>query len=483
VLLILLPVTSMPLIRSLVGSTVVAAPSVVLLAIVLAGWVVPYLVKGGKLPLQTIPLLAFFCAVILSFAAALWLPIPPLKDINPITHSITAIITLVVGITFFLIPSIMVKGEESFKSTLRWINLGGILILGWSFLQAAVWFGQGHYWNWMRDFQDLLSLGPLYRARVTGFALEPSWLAHQMNMLYLPLWLASTVQRFSAYRFRFVGLTIENLLAAAGSVTLFLSFSRIGWIAFFLSITYLFILGNMKLVKWIFKRLDKQGRLKGRLLAAGVSILLILSYLAAATGVAYVMSRIDPRMKDLFKPNFWQQGTAMVLANQLQFGERVVYWQAGWEVFNRYPVFGVGPGNAGFFFSQTIPSFGWKLIEVRQLMYRAGEIPNSKNLWVRLLAENGIIGLALFLSFAAAILQSCRHLMDNSSSIAKTIGLMGLFVLMGLLVEGFSIDSFALPYYWISFGLVSSAAMMMTEGQFAKIKKKEISANSFRGDM
>jgi O-antigen ligase len=245
----------------------------------------------------------------------------------------------------------------------------------------------------------------------------------------------------------------------------------------------LFIHGNMKLVKWIFKRLDKQGRLKGRLLAAGVSILLILSYLAAATGVAYVMSRIDPRMKDLFKPNFWQQGTALVLANQLQFGERVVYWQAGWEVFNRYPVLGVGPGNAGFFFSQTIPSFGWKLIEVRQLMYRAGEIPNSKNLWVRLLAENGIIGLALFLSFAAAILQSCRYLMDNISSIAKTIGLMGLFVLIGLLVEGFSIDSFAFPYYWISFGLVSSAAMMMAKGQFAEIQEKEFFANSFRGDM
>lgn len=460
----------MPLIRYLVGSSVVAAPSVILLTVILIGWLIPYILKGGKLPYQTIPLLAFFCGVLLSFAAALWLPIPPLKEINPVTHSITAIITLVVGITFFLIPSVMIRGEESFKSTLRWITLGGILILCWSFLQAAVWFGEGHYWNWMRDFQDLVSLGPLYRARVTGFALEPSWLAHQMNMLYLPLWLASTVQRFSAYRIRIVGLTVENLLAFTGSVILFLSFSRIGWIAFFLSITFLFILGNIKLVKWIFKRFDRQGQKRGRLIAAGVSIILILFYIAAATGVVYIMSRIDPRMKDLFKPNFWQQGTALVLANQLQFGERVVYWQAGWEVFNCYPVLGVGPGNAGFFFSETIPSFGWKLIEVRRLMYRAGEIPNSKNLWVRLLAENGIIGLALFLSFIATILQSCRHLRDNSSSITKTMGLMGLFVILGLLAEGFSIDSFALPYYWISFGLVSSAAMLMAEGQFAEIK-------------
>jgi O-antigen ligase len=475
-LLILLPVTSMPLVRDLVRSSTVAAPSVVLLGFLLAGWLIPYLVKGGRLPLQTVPLLAFFCAVILSFGVSLMLPQPPLKDVNPLSHSITAVVTLVIGLGFFLLPSLMVREEDYLRQTLRWINLGGMLILGWSFFQAAIWFGQGHYWNWMRDIQDVFSLGPLYRGRVTGLALEPSWLAHQLNMLYLPLWLASTVQKFSAYRFRLAGLTVENLLAVGGGLTLALSFSRIGWLGFFAVLTFIFILANIRLVRWLGKKL------RGRLLAAIVTIGLVLVYLAGVVGAAYVMSKVDPRMEDLFKASFWQQDTALVLANSLQFGERVVYWQAGWEVFNQHPWVGVGPGNAGFYFSETIPSFGWKLIEVRQLMYRAFEIPNTKNLWIRLLAETGIIGLACFLSFCAAILHTAKFLLQRASRREKMMGMMGIFVLIGLALEGFSIDSFALPYYWISFGLVSTAGSLAVRNRFAGASNNNVPANAISGE-
>ena len=39
----------------------------------------------------------------------------------------------------------------------------------------------------------------------------------------------------------------------------------------------------------------------------------------------------------------------------------------------------------------------------------------------------------------------------------KVLGLAGSFMLVGLLVEGFSIDTFALPYYWVTLGLVTAA--------------------------
>ena len=32
---------------------------------------------------------------------------------------------------------------------------------------------------------------------------------------------------------------------------------------------------------------------------------------------------------------------------------------------------GVGLGNAGFYFAEKIPAYGWNMIEVRQLMFRA----------------------------------------------------------------------------------------------------------------
>jgi O-antigen ligase len=471
----------MPLVRDLVGSSVVASPSVLLLALLFAGWLIPFIVRGGRLPLQTVPLLAFISVVLLSFGAALALSIPALKDLNPFSHSIIALITLGIGVCTFLLPGLMIRDERSFKFTLQCINVGGFLILAWSLFQAAVWFGQGHYWNWMRDFQDLVSLGPLYRGRAAGFALEPSWLAHQLNMLYLPLWVASTVQRYSAYRLRLFGLSIENLLAAGGCVTLALTFSRVGWLGFFFTLTYLFILANIRLVKWLGRKISA-----GRVFSTGVIALLIVLYLGAATGAVYIMSRVDPRMKNLFTAEFWQQDTAVVLANQLQFGERVVYWQAGWDVFNQHPLLGVGPGNAGFYFSETMPSFGWKLVEVRQLMYRAGDIPNSKNLWVRLLAENGIVGMAAFLGFLASIFLAGKFLLHQSSRSAKMIGMMGVFVIIALAAEGFSIDSFALPYYWISFGMVSAVGSLAAGGHFAEPaaanRAEDVSANHGRGD-
>lgn len=45
-------------------------------------------------------------------------------------------------------------------------------------------------------------------------------------------------------------------------------------------------------------------------------------------------------------------------------------------------------------------------------------------------------------------------MMIRSSSLIKTIGLMGCFLLpFAFLLEGFSLDTFALPYLWVSMGV------------------------------
>jgi hypothetical protein len=45
-----------------------------------------------------------------------------------------------------------------------------------------------------------------------------------------------------------------------------------------------------------------------------------------------------------------------------------------------------------------------------------------------------------------------------------TVGLAGMFVLVGLLTEGFSVDTFGLPYYWVALGLVAGACSIRREG-------------------
>jgi hypothetical protein len=44
--------------------------------------------------------------------------------------------------------------------------------------------------------------------------------------------------------------------------------------------------------------------------------------------------------------------------------------------------------------------------------------------------------------------------------VIKVAGLTGQLVLIAFIVEGFSVDSFALPYFWFSAGLLSASAYL-----------------------
>lgn len=455
-LLVLLPVTSMPLVKALVRSSTVASPSILALAVLVIFWLLPYLLRRGRLPVVSIPLFAFVSAAVLSSAAAYFLAAPSFKDHQMLRQIIEAFITLGVGLSYYLVTVTWVTDRERLVFSLRWINLAGGLILLWCLAQALAWFGFGRYPDWMRAFQDQLSLGPMYRGRVTGFALEPSWLAHQLNMLYLPLWLAATLQRWTSYRRKFMGLTVENGLLVGGVLALGLSFSRVGYGAFMLVLTYLFLRYNRRLVSWLQNRLTvKTGRrpwVRGAVLLALVAV-----YLLAGFGVLTMFSRLDPRMENVFRTSYWRDGGFLTYANELQFGERAVYWQSGWNIFTDYPILGVGLGNAGFYFQEHLPAYAWKMVEVRRLMYRVNELPNTKNLWVRLLSETGLVGFSVFVSWLVVLWRSARYLItQHADALIKVLGMSGMFVLLGLLMEGFSIDSFALPYLWISTGLLTA---------------------------
>lgn len=456
VLLILLPITSMPAVRDLLHINTIAGPSVLALAVLLVLQLLPYLIRNGGIPRASLPLLGFILAALLSIAAAQFIQVPTFKDAGTIRSSLSAFITLLVGVAYFLVTYSLVSTEKEFRHALKWIYLGGLLMLVWSLMQSGTWFVNGRYPGWMRDFQDLISMGPLYRQRAAGFALEPSWLAHMLNMLYLPMWLAAAIGRYSAFSLRlFQKITVEMVLLALGVLVLILTLSRVGWISFFCMAAFLVIQWNIRLVKWIQYHF-KAGRDHKTTATLLITLGLISIYLAVIVLAAFGMSKVDPRMADLFTQEFWQLNNFNRYANALQFGERVVYWQAGWEIFNRYPVLGVGLGNAGKWFAETIPSYGMNLIEVRQLLYRSPDLPNIKNLWIRLFAETGLVGFAFFSSWLLSFLRSTVRIELNSEKTGAFARYWGIFVVIGIILEGFSIDSFAMPFFWISVGMVLS---------------------------
>jgi hypothetical protein len=459
-----LPLTSMPLIKKILGSDSVASPAIILLMIFVFLWAAGIVFKERISVSGAIVPLALFCCVALAATLISFFNQPPLfKEFRQVNPIFSAVSTLGIGFLFFLIASSFPIDPEIKKKTLNIINWSGLIILFWCGIQAAAWYGTHHYPQWMFNIQGALSARVLYRQRATGFALEPSWLAHQLNMLYLPFWISATASGYSSHSFRFGKISFENILLAGGILVLGLTLSRVGFLAFLCMAAFASIRIHPKLVTalqiWLSKR-NKTGRKPNR---KQVSTGLFLFYIFMTGLFVFIYYILDPRMATLFKFSLDQDNPILRYFNQLKFGDRVVYWLAGWNIFNRYPLLGVGLGNAGFYFPQNIPAYGWSLIEVRKLLYREHLLLNIKSLWFRLLAETGITGFSLFIGWIISLISNLVEKYQYADPIDRVMGFMGLLVILGMIFEGLSIDSFAMPYWWISLGLAVSSIKKQTE--------------------
>jgi hypothetical protein len=460
-----LPFTSFPLVGRLSGSSMVAPLALLPLILLIVAWYLPFLLRAGRLPPQSLPLLAFCGAAVLASLLAYFLPVPSYQAASLLNSELEAIITLVIGAAFYLVIASWAGSSQRLVVLLRWVNWSGLLIITWSLIQAGVWYQMRTYPDWMWDLQAMLTTnGMLYQQRAAGFAYEPSWLAHQLNMLYLPYWLGAAVSGYSAHRLRVWRIHFEHLLLLAGVGVLLLSVSRVGMLAFLLMVAYLLLWSNIRLVRWLQSRLfgrfppgERRTQVLRFWFGLASLVVLVLVYGSMLIGAGYGLSRYDQRMAKLFDLTALREQSFLHYANQLVFAERIVFWQAGWQVFNDHPLIGVGLGNAGFYFPETLSPFSWALTEVRMLMYRWTSLPNIKSLWVRILAETGLVGFAFFVSWCYVLWQSARFLTQQPDRMMRALGLAGSFVLVGLLIEGFSVDTFALPYYWVSLGLVTAA--------------------------
>jgi O-antigen ligase len=218
-------------------------------------------------------------------------------------------------------------------------------------------------------------------------------------------------------------------------------------------ISYLFITLNQRIIR---KIQEKYKTNNIRFLLKFLPVIFVFLYILLLVLGLFFFSKFDSRMESLFEVETYQNRNLFSIANEFVFAERILYWQTGWQVFNDYPIFGVGLENVGFFFKEYMPSFAWALDEPRHLIYQANYQGNVKNIWIRLLSETGIIGFLCFGTWLILILLKSHQFQRNESLLHNYWGLVGKIALLSLLIEGFSIDSFALPYYWIILGLVSN---------------------------
>lgn len=462
-----LPLTSFPLVKRLTGSSMVAPAALLPLSLLLVVSFLPNLLKRQPVPRQIFPLLAWLSLALFSAAGAFFLPIPPYRNFTLVGSEIKALATIVIGAAFYLIAAIGASHSKRLAFLLCLLNWSGLIVTTTALLQAGFWRLHGSYPDWMVHLQEILVTHELYQERASGLAFEPSWLAHQLNLLYLPWWLASSLRGTTVHRFRLGALTFERFLLVTGILALVFSISRIGLLGFLLMIAFLFLLAVLWLMKWLETRALAHSSFAGARrvwakigLRAGLIVLVWIFLAGMFLGAGYALSKFDRRMAGLFNLKALQSKSFAYYANQLVFAERIIFWEAGWKVFNQFPILGVGPGNAGYFFPHTLSAFSWNLTEVSTLMYQQNTLPNIKSLWVRLLAETGILGFAFFLTFLFLHWLSANWL-RKAPGVWGALGLAGMLMMIGLFTEGFSLDTFGLPYYWVSLGWIAGACLAL----------------------
>lgn len=480
ILLATVPVTSFPLVARLLGYTPVAPLALIPLAGLALLWLVPHLLGGGRLPGLSKPLLLFGAISLLSAAGAFFLPLLPYKGQTVISREARALLTLFLGVLFYLTVSCLPTEERRLRSSLQALYLGLMVTLAWSTVQAAFvleaavqeppGISQFHRWFSIRD---------LVAGRLVGFAYEPSWFGDQLVVLYVPLLLASVLKGFSAVR-RWRLASLELVLLLWCLPILVLTQSRISLLSLLGVAAVLIAAGAWLAAGWIAARWWRN---------VGILRVLILSVAlvgigAGVWGVGWALSRVDPRMSRLTGlPSQLEEireerpfEFGYEIADRLAFAERVVYWVAGFRVFEAYPLLGVGPGNAGFWFPETMPAYGYRLAEVRAALDPANpNFVNPKNIWVRLLAETGAIGFAAFAIWLVLIGVTAAAGLRRSGPLVRAISLAALLGLAAQILEGFSLDSFALPQMWILPGLVTAAAGI-AEGADAAGKERQATA-------
>lgn len=491
--LIFLPVSSFPLLSSFYGG-LVAPLSLLPFLLLFLLVTLPLIFHRGALPKETLPLIAFFLVAVISCAAAFFFFIPGFKGKTVPGQEIRALLTLAVGLTFYLVTTSWVRSIERLQNSWKYITIGGILVVAWASLQSFYILRHAElYPSWMNQIQSWLSLrSPAYSprwGRVNGLTYEASWFAHQMVMIYLPIWIAATYQKTSAFKFRLFRISTENILLVFGLGVFVLSSPRIGLLSFLLMVLYLFVKVNLsiyrKMVAYLTHRQvirsDGSARLHMNWIKLLTSVLILAVYALVLSGIFYFFVQRDyrlatlvsnpPTTKELVGLLTLDQNTLLELSHRFLFLERMVYWLNGWNVFNHFPWLGVGLGNAGFFFPILAPAQGWATFEIRNVLFYFTQLPNVKSFWFRLLAETGIIGFSAFITWIYVLFQSARYSFRSPNPTVKTLAFAGQLSLLAFIGEGFSIDSFAMPYLWVFAGLIAAIAML-GRNNLAKLEEK-----------
>ena len=454
-----LPVTSFRYFPFLGDSTYVRPLSLYPIALLLPFLFLQLWQKKDSFPRAgtLMPLLAFVLLAVAASGLGLLLDPLPLRGQDYLGRVLRAWVTLIIGLSFFLAAVWMNRSEEDLRFSIKWLLAGFVMDILWSGVQALAFYTPLLKKVTLTHWQRAFSMRELVRTnRVSGMAYEPAWLAGQIATVYLPWLVASLLTRFRATRFKWLEVTLLGFAI----LLLLATFSRGGLLtavsAFVL--TFLFVGRAEMRAAWFWFTSGFQ-RGGNWLLRLAVVVLLVGGLAGASLFLGqkgYITRIFDTQAENL---------ADFIIRNSA--GARAAYTFGAWGAYDESPIFGVGLGASGFYIYDHLPD--WALTTVpeiaRQLSPENRLYPNPKNLYVRLLAETGLIGFFLFLAFLLSVLGDALRVLGSQTALGRYLGIAGIFSWFAIALYNVTQDSFATPNLWINFGILlgMTAGMLETE--------------------
>ena len=392
------------------------------------------------------PLVGVVLAIAAASMVGLLIAPPPLRGEDVLGRELRAWVTLIMGVSFFAAAAWMNRNFDDLRFSIQWLFAGFILDILWSGLQGATFYLHLLPKPLVTQWQRAFSMRELIRTnRISGLAYEPSWLAGQISTLYLPWLFAWLLTRQRMTRFKW----LEPLLLLCAVLLLLATFSRGGLLTVGATTVLTFLLVGREQLRAAW-RWFVTGFRQGRQLALRLGVIVVI--LAAAGGALLFLSQKGniARLWNTRAETF----TDFLIQNSA--GSRAAYMSGALSAYDEHPWTGVGLGASGFYIYSHLPD--WALTTVpdiaRQLSPDNNLYPNPKNLYVRLLAETGLIGFFLFLAFQFSLLGDSLIVLRRKTAMAQYLATAAIFTWLALIFYNFTQDSFAIPNLWINLGML-----------------------------
>jgi O-antigen ligase len=448
IVLVCLPVTSFRYFPFLGDSTYVRPLSLYPLALLLPILLIQGFRRERRLewPGSMILITIFTLAVLVATGFGALLDPIPLRGQAYLDRVLRAWLTLLIGISFFVSAAWMNRDEANLKFTVKWLLVGFGLDLAWSGLQGVTFYTPLLKKVMVTHWQLAFSMRELVRTnRISGLAYEPAWLAGQIATLYYPCLFACllTGERLTRYKW------VEPVLLVFATVLLLATYSRGGLLEASGAAALTFLFAGREHLRAAWDWFASGFRSDGTWV---LRILMISSIVVAVGGVLLILGQKGyiARMWDT------QAASLQEFLVENSAGARAAYSTAAMVAYEEHAWTGVGLGASGFYIYENLPD--WSLTTVpeiaRQLSPENRLYPNPKNLYVRLLAETGLIGFVLFLVFQLAILGDTLTAL-GSTGLTRFLGVAGLFAWLAIGLYNFTQDSFASPNIWLIPGILA----------------------------